>query len=78
MKFYYDKPESCIIKKRTFEGKTDPDKNADSLTSKYMPSYKYWVELIYETGRHAVATFRTKTEAEAFYAKALKMAGQPL
>ena len=78
MKMYYDKPTECTIKRRTFEGKTDPSKNSDSLTSKYMPSYKYWLLIGYDTGRKAVATFRTKAEAAAFYAKAQRMAGQPL
>jgi hypothetical protein len=29
------------IKKRTFEGKTNPEKNDHALTSEYQPSYKY-------------------------------------
>lgn len=78
MKLYYDKPTEYTIKRRTFEGKTDPSKNADSLTSKYMPSYKYWLLIGYDTCRKAVSTFRTKLDAEAFYANALKIAGQPL
>ena len=29
------------VLRRTFEGKTDPSKNDNALTSKYMPSQKY-------------------------------------
>lgn len=71
MKIYFDKPVDTVIKKRTFEGKND-----DSLKSDYMPSHKYWLEITYDTGRVATATFRTKTEAEAFVARAKDLAGQ--
>ena len=45
MKFYYPDVLSYEIKRRTFEGKDNPDKNNNSLTSKYMPSYKYWMKI---------------------------------
>ena len=56
------------ILKRTFEGKTDPTKNGDALTSKYMPSKKYiaFYTVLNDEGNQSQAneTFVTKTEAE--------------
>lgn len=45
----YQKVTGFNIKRRTFEGKTDPTKNNSSLTSKYMTSYKYWLEIEYDS-----------------------------
>jgi len=78
MKLYYGIPISCTIKQRTFEGKNNPSKNDDPLTSKYMPSYKYHLDIGYEDGRHASGTHRTKKQAQEFYDRAVKMAGKPL
>ena len=54
----YRKIKSFDIKRRTFEGKND-----SSLTSKYMPSYKYWLKVIYEDNNSSEDCFRTKQEA---------------
>jgi len=54
--------KNWVIKKRTFEGEINPEKNNKALTSKYYPSKKYviifndWYEKI----------FRTKKEATEF------------
>ena len=51
-----------VIVRRTFEGKIDPSKNDDPVTSKYMPSHK--VAVVYmKNGKRAVETFATKSEA---------------
>lgn len=64
------------VKKRTFEGKTDPDKNEKSLTSKYMTSQKYiafytvqWdhggigeMNKLYTTKREAIEDMEFKTQ----------------
>ena len=71
MVFKYRKVESSEIKKRTFEGKTDPSKNNHSLTSKYMPSYKYYMKVNYELGTSREDCFRTRKDAED-YLKVLK------
>ena len=78
MKLFYGTPTSCVIQRRTFEGISNPDKNRNALTSKYMPSYKYYIDIGYEGGRHAVGTHRTKGQAQEFYDRAVKMAGEPL
>ena len=48
MKLQYQNVKGFEIKRRTFEGKTEPEKNNSSLTSKYMPSYKYWMRIDYD------------------------------
>lgn len=72
----YEKPTGHEIKRRTFKGKTDDSKNDNSLTSKYLPSYKYWMKITYP---HALQghtdCYRTKREAEEAYEKAVKRAG---
>ena len=45
MKLYWSTPVKYEIKRRTFEGKTDPSKNDSALTSKYQPSYRYYMEI---------------------------------
>ena len=60
------------VKRRTFEGKTDPSKNDEALTSKYMTSYRYIalyrIRFEYEHGGVSEVDtsrcFRTKREAE--------------
>lgn len=44
----YQKVKGFEIKRRTFEGKINPAKNNNSLTSKYMVSYKYWMRIDYD------------------------------
>ena len=61
MKLKYQKVSGFNIKRRTFEGKTNPTKNDSSLTSKYMTSYKYWLEINYE-GYTAENCYRTKAD----------------
>jgi len=48
MKLIHPNVKGFEIKRRTFEGRTNPDKNNSSLTSKYMPSYKYWMRIEYD------------------------------
>ena len=48
MKMIHPNVKGFEIKRRTFEGKNDPNKNNNSLTSKYMLSYKYWLRIDYE------------------------------
>jgi hypothetical protein len=74
----WEKPISLTIKRRTFEGKTNPKANNNSLTSKYMPSYKYWSEITYENGQKITNCHRTKREAETAYADRIRKAGQPM
>jgi hypothetical protein len=60
MELRYGKIDNSTIqvKRRTFEGKND-----NALTSKYMPSYKYWYEFKTIDGiTHSNCT-RTKKEA---------------
>ena len=63
---------SFEVKRRTFEGKTDPSKNDHASTSKYMTSYRYIalykVKREYDDGgiseREEYRCFRSKAEAE--------------
>lgn len=72
----YEMPTGHEIKKRTFEGKHDPSKNDNSLTSKYMPSYRYWMVITYPHNPAGVEhTCRTKKEAEDIYRVAVSRAG---
>lgn len=48
---------------RRFEGRTDPEKNHDALTSKYYPSHRYAVVCTWYGKRH-VETCRTKRDAQ--------------
>lgn len=51
-----------VVVRRTFEGKNDPTKNDDPVTSKYMPSHK--VAVVYmKNGEKFVQTFATKADA---------------
>lgn len=59
------------IVKRTFEAKKYPknslkrkELNKNTITSEYMPSYKYAI-----IGKHFAFTKQTKKEAVAFYKK---------
>lgn len=70
------KPVSYELKPRTFEGKTDPSKNGDPLTSKYMTSYKYWMKVYYEEGEPTTHTFPGKQNALAYYKELADKAGQ--
>ena len=51
------------IVRRTFEGLKDPEKNADPVTSKYMPSHKFAV-VCTQCGKRVVQTFNTKIQAK--------------
>jgi len=55
------------ILKRSFEGKNDPIKNDDAITSKYYPSKKYITIFNIEWSHGGISefkrTFTTKTEA---------------
>jgi hypothetical protein len=55
---------SIQVKRRTFEGKTDNSKNDNALTSKYMPSYKYWYE--FKTMEGVKHTNCTTTKKDAY------------
>jgi len=57
--------------KRTFTGPDD-----DVRTSKYMRSYKYWLELCCTEGYKAINTFRTLGDLNAFIEKTRKQAGK--
>ena len=78
MKLYYSKPVGYEVKRRTFEGKTNPDKNGDSLTSKYYPSYKYWIQIEHDDGTVIIRTKRTKKECVEYFQHCLSIAGKPL
>ena len=76
MKMRYEMPTGYKIKRRTFEGKEDETKNDSSLTSKYMPSYKYWMIIYYPHNTNGIQNcYRTKTDAEAAYQTAISKAG---
>lgn len=77
MRQFYEKVKSFEIKRRTFEGKTDPDKNINSLTSKYMPSYKYWVRIVFENYT-SDRCFPTKKQCVEYVEKRKRIAGTPL
>ena len=74
--FYYQVPVSYEIKKRTFEGETDPTKNFDPLTSKYMRSYKYWIEVTFKNGTKSQETFSTKRNCIDYYERRCLIAGK--
>jgi len=61
------------VLRRTFEGKTNPNKNHDALTSKYYPSKRYLLRYrCTEYGdAHVDETYETKGLAE--YAKELML-----
>lgn len=65
------------IKRRTFEGKTDIDKNNNSLTSKYMPSYKYWLRIDYEN-YSSENCHPKKSDCQQAVEKAKRLAGTSL
>lgn len=69
-------PVSYELKRRTFEGIADKSKNADSLTSEYMPSYKYWIKIHYKEGHFSSRTYRTKKDALRSYEMAKIKAGR--
>jgi len=75
MEFRYQNVKGFEIKRRTFEGKTDPAKNDSSLTSKYMPSYKYWLQIEYDNYT-AENCFPTKAQCIAAVETAKRQAGQ--
>ena len=76
MRMRYEMPTGHEIKRRTFEGKTDPSKNDNGLTSKYMPSRKYWMKITYPHAPQGhTDCYRTKREAEEAYQLAVKRAG---
>ena len=69
------KPVFYELKRRKFEGKNDDSKNGDSLTSKYMPSYKYWMRIHYKDGGNSTNCYRTKKDALEAYETARRKAG---
>lgn len=78
MKITYPKVKSFEIKRRTFEGRTDPTKNDNSLTSKYMPSYKYWVKIKFEDGSETEDTKPTKQLCLNFVEHRKSIAGKQM
>ena len=78
MKLYYQKVKSFVIKRRTFEGKTNPAKNDNSLTSKYMPSYRYWLRILFYDGSSSETCYRQKIDCSGAVATAKAMAGRAL
>jgi hypothetical protein len=83
MELYHSKVKGFEIKRRTFEGKTDHTKNDNSLTSKYMPSYKYWLRIEYHADEHHARQAteyccRTKQEALDRVERAKYLEGKPL
>jgi hypothetical protein len=66
---------SLTVLKRTFEAAKHPKGSAErarlnlaSLTSEYMPSYRYLVDDSERSPRNSPDTFRTKGDAETFVA----------
>ena len=55
--------QDAQIVRRTFEGKDDPTKNDDPVTSKYYTSQRYAVVCM-QYGNRRVYTCRTKQEAQ--------------
>jgi len=78
MKFTYPNIKSYEIKRRTFEGKTNPQKNLNSLTSKYMPSYKYWVKISFDNGTHSEDCRPTKQSCIDYVEHRKRLAGKTL
>ena len=74
---YYEQVKSFEIKRRTFEGRTNPGKNNNSLTSKYMPSYKYWVRIVFENYT-TDQCFPTKKQCVDYVEQRKRAAGKPL
>jgi hypothetical protein len=70
--------KSFEIKRRTFEGKIDPSKNDCSLTSKYMPSYKYWLRIVFDNGQISTETKPTKQQCIDFVDNCRRQAGTEL
>lgn len=77
MKHYHPQVKDFEIKRRTFEGKTDPNKNDNSLNSKYMPSYKYWMRIDYEN-YSSECCYPTKAQCLEAVETAKQKAGQLL
>ncbi len=77
MELKCQKVKDFQIKRRTFEGKTNPAKNDNSLTSKYMPSYRYWLKIQYETYT-SENCFCTKAECLGAVATAKNIVGKIL
>lgn len=77
MKFTHSNVIGFEIKRRTFEGKTNPNKNDNSLTSKYMPSYKYWLRIEYED-YSSENCYPRKSECQQAVETAKQLAGKPL
>ncbi len=76
MKMRREKPTGHIIKRRTFEGEIDPSKNDNSLTSKYMPSYRYWLKITYPHNIEGITSiYRRKKDAEDAFELAIKLTG---
>ena len=78
MEMTYAKPIGYNIQRRTFEGKTDPAKNNSSLTSKYMPSYKYWVKIDFDGGYSEEKTFTTKAQCIEYVDHRQSIAGRTM
>lgn len=83
MKTYWTTPVHYEIKQRTFEGKLDSSKNDNALTSKYMPSHRYYMEIKFKSDDShdeytTHSTYRTKADALAHYELCVKRAGQPM
>ena len=77
MEFRHLPVTSFEIKRRTFEGRINSAKNNNSLTSKYMPSYKYWLKLNF--GNHATENcFPTKRQCLQRVEEAKREAGKLL
>ena len=74
MKWYYPNVKSFQIKRRTFEGKTNPAKNNNSLTSKYYTSRRYWLEIEYDN-YFSESCYRTKAKCLEVVELAKRIAG---
>ena len=77
MKLKRENVKGFEIKRRTFESKTDSTKNDNALTSKYMPSYKYWLRIDYDS-YSAEYCRPTKAECLADVETAKRRAGTEL
>lgn len=75
MEFRHGIVKSFIIKRRKLEGRSDPTKNDDSLTSKYMPSYRYWLQIEFEGGQVTTRTRPTKQECVEYVERCKRLAG---
>ncbi len=72
MEMIYPNVIGFEFKRRTFEGKND-----NSLTSKYMPSYKYWLRIDYEN-YSAEKCYPKKSDCQQAVETAKRLAGLPL